>query len=218
MNRNIASALYFPPAAMSQRVAVTIVVVVLHFGVFAAWQMQPLRAAIVPPEMEILLAMMTAPAALQAETLPPQRVLETVPIRAQPMEQPALMEAPAMTNEVSALVAAMPPVLPNPPLSESSLSSSVTEVRFDADYLQNPKPSYPFLSRKLAEQGKVLLQVTVTAAGTASHIYIKQGSGYPRLDQAALNTVRQWRFIPARQGDEAVSAQVVVPIVFRLDS
>ena len=209
---------YVPPTPVREYAGIFAIALALHLAVFAVWQMQPPRAAITQPEMEISLAMMMAPAAVQAETLPPQRVLETVPIPAQPMEQPALMEAPAMTNEVSALVAAMPPVLPNPPLSESSLSSSVTEVRFDADYLQNPTPSYPFLSRKLAEQGKVLLQVTVTAAGTASHVYIKQGSGYPRLDQAALNTVRQWRFIPARHGDEAVSAQVVVPIVFRLDS
>ncbi len=91
-------------------------------------------------------------------------------------------------------------------------------ARFDADYLQNPAPAYPAMSRRLQEEGKVLLQVKVTATGTAEHVQIKQGSGYPRLDEAALNTVRQWRFIPARRGDEAVAASVVVPIVFRLDS
>ena len=123
---------YVPPTPVREYAGIFAIALALHLAVIAAWQMQPHRAAITQPEMEISLAMMRAPAAVQAETLPPQRVLETVPIPAQPMEQPALMEAPAMTNEVSALVAAMPPVLPNPPLSESSLSSSVTEGRFDA--------------------------------------------------------------------------------------
>ena len=91
-------------------------------------------------------------------------------------------------------------------------------ARFDADYLNNPAPAYSLLSRRQGESGKVLLLVQVTAQGAAAQVEIKQSSGFPRLDEAALNAVRKWRFVPARRGDEAVAASVVVPITFRLDS
>ncbi|HJV51551.1 MAG TPA: energy transducer TonB, partial [Noviherbaspirillum sp.] len=63
-----------------------------------------------------------------------------------------------------------------------------------------------------------LLLVQVSAKGEADDVQIKQGSGYPRLDEAALNAVRKWRFVPARRGTEPVASSVVVPLVFRLDN
>jgi protein TonB len=47
---------------------------------------------------------------------------------------------------------------------------------------------------------------------------IKQSSGFPRLDEAARAAVERWRFVPARQGTEAVEASVLVPLHFSLDS
>ena len=92
-----------------------------------------------------------------------------------------------------------------------------TPARFDADYLHNPKPVYPPLSRRLGEEGKVLLKVRVTAQGTAEQVDIQTGSGYARLDAAARDAVLRWRFVPARRGDEPVAASVIVPITFALD-
>jgi protein TonB len=88
---------------------------------------------------------------------------------------------------------------------------------FDADYLHNPTPRYPAAAQRLRESGKVLLSVSVTASGMPERVEIASSSGSPRLDQAALDTVRRWRFLPARQGDQAVAATVTVPLVFRLD-
>lgn len=103
------------------------------------------------------------------------------------------------------------------PAPPAPLAAPVQGPRFDADYLQNPPPSYPALSRKMREEGKVLLDVRVGANGLPEHISVKQGSGFQRLDEAAVNTVQRWRFVPARIGDEAVAANVIVPIVFRLN-
>jgi protein TonB len=47
---------------------------------------------------------------------------------------------------------------------------------------------------------------------------IKTSSGSARLDEAAEAAVRQWRFVPAKQGEAAVAAWVLVPLVFKLDS
>lgn len=141
--------------------------------------------------------------------------------RSEPVASPPVLAAAPSTDPAPTTfaIATQPPVPPKAVESPAApVPVLVTAVRFDADYLQNPAPAYPAMSRKLHEEGKVLLQVKVTATGIAEHVQIKQGSGYPRLDEVALNTVRQWRFIPARRGDEAVAASVVVPIVFRLDS
>jgi periplasmic protein TonB len=157
------------------------------------------------------------PVAEPQKSLP--QTAKPVAHRPQPVAPPPVLAA-APSNEPAPATFTVPPAPPTvvePSAPPAPAPTPMTPARFDADYLQNPAPAYPALSRKLHEEGKVLLQVKVTAAGMAEHVQIKQGSGYPRLDEAALNTVRQWRFVPARRGDEAIAASVVVPIVFRLD-
>lgn len=90
-------------------------------------------------------------------------------------------------------------------------------ARFDADYLKNPAPPYPPQSRRIGEEGKVILRVFVTAEGGAQQIEIKASSGSDRLDESAQRTVRRWKFIPARRGGITVESWVLVPIVFKLE-
>jgi protein TonB len=90
-------------------------------------------------------------------------------------------------------------------------------ARFDADYLHNPKPVYPALSRRQSEEGKVLLKVRVSAQGNALEVAISRSSGFPRLDSAAIDAVTHWRFVPAKRGDETVDSSVIVPITFALE-
>ena len=123
--------------------------------------------------------------------------------------QPAPVPAPAPASTPIAVEAPKP--APPPPLP-------VTQPRFNADYLDNPKPPYPGISRRMGEEGEVRLRVHVDASGNAQQIEVSRSSGFPRLDQAALDTVKQWRFIPARQGDQPIPAWVIVPIQFSLRS
>ncbi len=88
---------------------------------------------------------------------------------------------------------------------------------FNAAYLRNPPPPYPLVARRNGEQGTVTLRVRVTREGIAASVAIEKTSGSFRLDNAALDTVRTWRFVPARQGSQPVEAWVLVPIVFRLE-
>lgn len=135
----------------------------------------------------------------------PQPAPTPTPVLAMPAESPA----PA----VEAAVVKAPPPPPAPPAPVT-----VSQPRFDADYLSNPAPAYPAISRRLGEEGKVVLRVQVEPAGHPSQVELKSSSGSPRLDQAALDAVRRWKFIPARRGDEAVAAWVLVPVVFNLKS
>ena len=85
------------------------------------------------------------------------------------------------------------------------------------DYLRNPPPQYPAESRKLREQGVVMLKVSVTAAGRAADVELHRSSGYARLDEAALKAVRRGVFKPARVGLTAVACAVEVPVRFGLN-
>jgi len=78
-------------------------------------------------------------------------------------------------------------------------------------------PPYPAASRRSGEQGRVLLRVLVGPGGRADQVEIRESSGHPRLDESARDTVRGWRFVPAKRGDEPVAAWVLIPISFRLD-
>jgi protein TonB len=96
-------------------------------------------------------------------------------------------------------------------------SPAFTPARFEAAYLHNPRPDYPPLSRRLGEEGKVLLRVRVSREGQPAAVDLEKSSNFERLDEAARSVVARWRFVPARRGDEVIDATVIVPIVFRLD-
>lgn len=110
------------------------------------------------------------------------------------------------------------PVQPRSTPQDVPATPPVTAPRFDAAYLNNPAPTYPPLSRRLGEQGRVLVRVFVNPNGAPTKVQLRESSGHPRLDAAAEEAVRGWRFVPARRGDEPVGAWVLVPITFNLRS
>ena len=177
---------------------------------------EPLRMAVRLLESAPPLPAETPPTPMTA--LPTKRPKE----KSQPKPvMPAVLAAAhqAVANDSSFAVVAPPSAAPpTAPQVASQAAPPVVAARFDADYLKNPAPLYPPVSRRRSEEGKVFLLVHVSVQGAAEQVEIKQSSGFARLDEAALSAVRQWRFIPARRGDQPVAATVVVPIVFRLES
>ncbi|MGF1616107.1 MAG: energy transducer TonB [Gammaproteobacteria bacterium] len=81
----------------------------------------------------------------------------------------------------------------------------------------NPKPHYPALARRRGYEGHVLIQAGIQADGRTGQVEVKQSSGHRVLDEAAVATVKDWRFLPARRAGQAVSTTVDIPIRFRLD-
>lgn len=86
-----------------------------------------------------------------------------------------------------------------------------------ADYLNNPRPPYPPLSKRLGEQGKVVLHVLIETDGSASTAEVRASSGYERLDQAALQTVLRWRYVPGKRNGVAEAMWFNIPINFVLE-
>lgn len=190
-----------------------------HAGVlFALLNIKPVAEAVGLPR-PLMVSLLTA-----AEPEPPKDAPKPLPQkpqappRVEPLQPPPLLaareEAPAPVTvpEPPPQPAPLPAVLPAP------APAPVIPPRFDADYLDNPAPAYPGLSRRLGEQGRVLLRVFVSPDGAAAQVEIRESSGFERLDRAARDTVLRWRFVPARQGERGVAAWVLVPITFSIRS
>lgn len=133
------------------------------------------------------------------------RPAEPAPVLAAPAEAPAPYVAPP------------PPPAPEPVVQLAPRALPVVPPDFSAAYLRNPPPAYPYSARRMGQQGKVMLRVLVNSSGAAEKVELRASSGTGALDDAALEAVKGWRFVPARQGDKPVAAWVLVPIVFSLN-
>jgi periplasmic protein TonB len=83
-------------------------------------------------------------------------------------------------------------------------------------YRENRPPVYPGVARQRGYEGDVLIAAEVRADGRIGAVRVKRSSGYASLDNSALETVRVWRFEPARRMGAAVDAWVEIPIRFKL--
>jgi protein TonB len=116
---------------------------------------------------------------------------QIIAVTAAPSASPAVVSVPTQLAAPPTPVAAVPgPATP----------AAVSAARFDAAYLQNPQPPYPSMSRRLGEEGKVLLKVRVLPDGNPASVDVEKSSSFGRLDEAARQAVARWRFVPAKRG------------------
>lgn len=188
-----------PPGSMPQPASITV-----SEPVPAPLQQQEPIDADAATERPIAMAA-AAPAAAVPDA--PMQPVPPVPMQPDP-PAPAPALAPAPTVRASARARDATAV--DTPDADADLPS------YSAAYLRNPKPDYPPLSKRLGEQGVVTLRVFVSADGNPQDVQLKVSSGFGRLDHAAQDAVKRWRFTPAQRGDQAVAAWVLVPIRFSL--
>lgn len=207
-------------------------VVVFHVAALWALQNGLLRRAVE----------MVVPVALLSEIIEPPRpkVEPPAPKAPEPVKQPVVRRAapapappplpaaaptpdpiPLAPEVAPAPIAPLPPntapvaMAPAPPAPPAPVRVELPSS--DADYLQNPKPAYPAISKRLGEQGKVVVRVLIGTDGTAQKAEIQQSSGFDRLDQAARTTVLKWRYVPGKRGGVAQAMWFNVPIHFVLE-
>ncbi|PNG55939.1 hypothetical protein WDL1CHR_01276 [Variovorax sp. WDL1] len=87
----------------------------------------------------------------------------------------------------------------------------------DAQYAQSCKPNYPAMSKRLGEQGKVIVKVVVGADGLPKQADIRKSSGFDRLDEAARETMLRCRFSPGKVGGVAQTMSYDAPVNFVLN-
>jgi len=170
-------------------------------------------------------------AAPAAETLAAGSVAATSVVSTSAAMAPVSAVVPASVAAVAAIPAttATPAQAPSLPAGTAALASvsgnkaggnapvALELPSTEADYWHNPKPAYPSLSRRLGEQGKVLVRVFIDASGQPQQAEVKQSSGFERLDQTALNTVLKWRYLPGKRNGTPEAMWLQVPLEFRLE-
>ncbi|MBS1160161.1 MAG: energy transducer TonB [Proteobacteria bacterium] len=209
------------PPSLARRLGSGLIVLGLHLLlIYAALYLSVKNELIdLPPAISVrLLPLREEKKAVEpAKPLPPAKPVP--PLRRPPQAPPeAVLTANSPAPSPAFVVAPQPPVPPAPVLvAPAPAPVAMVAARFDADYLHNPKPLYPAISRRNGEEGKVLLKVRVSPQGEALSVAIAKSSGHDRLDAAASEAVTRWRFVPARRGDEPVEAAVIVPVTFALE-
>ena len=108
------------------------------------------------------------------------------------------------------------PTVPTPTTSTDSVQT--VDADYKAAYLNNPKPPYPSFAFQNRQEGTVLLRVHVLPSGEVDEVQLARTSGFDALDDSALQTVKKWKFAPAKQDGKIVDQWVKVPIKFGLKS
>jgi len=156
------------------------------------------------------------PAEIVPPTAPPPR--DTPP----PPDQPTpLIVSTAQTAAPLPIAVAPPPPVPVAPVQVAppgppAPPAPIIPPDVDASTMSNPAPVYPMESRRRHEQGTVRLRVVITVEGRVKEISVARSSGFDRLDKAALDAVRRWKFRPGTQAGIPVEAVGTLAIPFSL--
>jgi protein TonB len=141
---------------------------------------------------------------------PPRQIVAETPVVA-PTDHVVPPPPPAPVIEAPAT----PPAPPAPPpqmIGPVSLGSELSVV-----CPERTSPRYPPSSRRMGEEGTVVLRVELDEQGNVSSAHIATGSGFPRLNEAALAAVKAWRCTPPQRNGRPVRATALQPFKFVLE-
>ena len=104
--------------------------------------------------------------------------------------------------------------------SHQKLSKVITPLKSSATYKigseKNPHPTYPLIARKKGWEGRVVLQTDVDKEGNVKFVRILESSGFKVLDDISIETLKTWKFKPAKLGNKFVDDIVDIPVKFVL--
>ncbi|MFA6051444.1 MAG: energy transducer TonB [Methylobacter sp.] len=210
-------------------------VLLLHLWA-AIWMLQPAEAVTMAQPMIMEVSLIAAPS--QQAAAAPIAQPKPVEVKKQPDKKPVKPKKPVTRKQIelpkpqaladellpapSKVESAPAPVTPSVAANVSGKTTTdtaaFTEANFNANYGSNPKPKYPGIATSRGWEGTVRLLVRVSAEGDSEEVTVQRSSGYDVLDEAAIEAVERWKFIPAKRGDAPVSSSVVVPINFVLNN
>ena len=172
-----------------------------------------------PPE-EVLINKTESPVEIEAPKPSPAPKPEPIPEPEVAAPEPDIIPESELIQEAE--LAPVPEEVPEiteeivtvDPITDAP--APIAEPRADAAHFNNPLPTYPRQSLRRKEEGTVLVEVLVLADGSVGEVRLKLSSGYSRLDKSALAAVKNWRYVPAIQGDNAIDYWYEQPVVFAL--
>ncbi|WP_296529477.1 energy transducer TonB [Rhodoferax sp.] len=215
-------------AAARRKFIVITPVLALHMGLVWALQSGLFRRTVelvVPVQMLSAFIETPAPKVVPpsaAPTVKPPTPKKRAPSLPSPLPALAVIDSAPATRprqvEAAAPTASVPVAAPVLQAAEAGpVQASLELPSSDAAYLQNPKPVYPPLSKRLGEQGQVVYSVLIGADGLPVSARLVRSSGFERLDQASLNAVMRWRYTPGKRQGVPMAMSFNVPIGWVLE-
>lgn len=141
---------------------------------------------------------------------PPPRV-EVEPPPFVPPPDIVIQTEPEPNNTAIQVVTQQKPVEPPPPAKKV-----VVYPKLDARHGGISKPDYPRLERSAGHEGTVSVYACIEPDNKVGEVRVNKSSGFPALDEAAVEAVRSGRFISGTENGQAATICLTVPIVFRL--
>jgi periplasmic protein TonB len=145
---------------------------------------------------------------------PPPPKIETPPPFVPPPEVSIELPVESTTSTAIQTVTNVRPTAPPPPVAQPTVPR--TAPRSDT---RRPlsQPEYPPSSRRAGEAGTCILEVYVLETGRVGEARVKQSSGFPRLDEAAVREVkRSWRLVPGTENGKPVPMWGQFAVTFKL--
>lgn len=187
-------------------------VLLLHAALAWVWLSRPEQPKITVNELSVSVVMQPAETEKPHPQHPPQQQAERIE---KPVLKPVVREVAEIAPNALATAAAPPAVLA---AQTAAVAPPVdTAPDYKAAYLNNPRPVYPMVARRMGWQGLVMLNVEVLAEGACGSVNVQHSSGHEVLDNAAMNAVKSWRFTPARHAGHAAAQWFRVPVIFSLE-
>lgn len=154
----------------------------------------------------------------QPQQIKPQSVKATAPAKAAEPVARQVQPSAAISRQVAVAAETKAETAPSGAATDNAAASAVpvSAPLVNASAHFNAPPHYPQLSRKLREQGTVVLELTVLASGKVTDVRVQQSSGYARLDKAALLAVKHWRYQPAQRAGKAIDYRYLQRLEFSL--
>ncbi|MES2149268.1 MAG: energy transducer TonB [Pseudomonadota bacterium] len=166
---------------------------------------------VAPPQAPPQALPLLVPKPSMLAELPPP-VVPQVPVVITPSEHAiSVAPAPAPVEKVAAPVASVAVAAPPAASGPRTLTSGV-------EYLQAPQPVYPPMSRRMGEQGRVVLRVLVNEKGQPDQVTVQTSSGSARLDEAGRQAALRALFKPHMEDGRPAAVFVIVPLNFTLAS
>lgn len=218
-----------PVPTISRHATVALSVVMLHVGfIYALYSGLLMRAVELVVPVVVVSQFIEPPKPKEAPVPPPppqpakvKPVVTKAPTVAAPLPMAITDPTPAPNAPTGTTTPQPAPAPVAAPLAgvpaAPSAPPAVQLPSSDANYLQNPRPPYPPISRRLNEQGKTTVRVLIGTDGLPQRAEIGKSSGFARLDDAAIATVMRWRYIPGKRGDVAEAMWFNVPINWVLE-
>jgi protein TonB len=149
---------------------------------------------------------------------PPTITAPVTVVSIAPLENAIRLPAPAAPAAEKAASAGAVGVAAGPAPAPAAPVAGPRTITSGVEYIRAPQPEYPALSKRMGEQGRVVLRVLVNEQGLPDQVVVQTSSGFARLDEAGRQAALRALFKPYTEDGRPVAVFVIVPLNFQMSS